>query len=149
MKVTWGQILHSELNWSILAMLHSNNPIWYTALALVSTTHLAACDFRLISKARAVEISFFCEISNQLPGYEAVFAYSLFCRSREVDYHNLLFAKAFPEWDFRYFSNDSALDRSLKAIYVINSQGLYFDVWGDWPWLCAVRRVFKSSVKPT
>ena len=30
-------------------------------------------------------------------------------------YQSLLLAKAFPEWDFRYFSNDSALALSLKA----------------------------------
>ena len=48
-------------------------------------------------------------------------------------HNNLLFANALPEWDFKYLSNDRALVRSLKATYVINSQGLYFDVWGDWP----------------
>jgi hypothetical protein len=30
-------------------------------------------------------------------------------------YHNLFLAKAFPEWDFRYFSKERALERSLKA----------------------------------
>jgi hypothetical protein len=30
-------------------------------------------------------------------------------------YQSRLFAKAFPEWDFRYFSKDRALEWSLKA----------------------------------
>ena len=32
-----------------------------------------------------------------------------------LDNQSLLLAKALPEWDFRYFSKERALDRSLKA----------------------------------
>jgi hypothetical protein len=32
----------------------------------------------------------------------------------EYDHQSLLLSKAFPEWDFRYFSNESALALSLN-----------------------------------
>ncbi len=46
---------------------------------------------------------------------------------------SLFFAKALPEWDFRYLSNSSALYLSGKAEYQINSQGMNLAVWLDFP----------------
>jgi hypothetical protein len=43
------------------------------------------------------------------------------------------FAKALPEWDFRYFSNPKALYLSGKAEYQTNSHGINFDVCADLP----------------
>ena len=43
-------------------------------------------------------------------------------------YNNLFCAKAFPEPDFRYFSNSKALFFSLKALQVMSSIGKRVDV---------------------
>jgi hypothetical protein len=48
-----------------------------------------------------------------------------------LNHHNLLWAKAWPEWDFKYFSNSSALERSLKTGSVIKFHSLYLVVYGD------------------
>ncbi len=37
-------------------------------------------------------------------------------RRNRWNYHNRFRAKAFPEWDFRYFSNKRAFACSLKAV---------------------------------
>ncbi len=44
-------------------------------------------------------------------------------------------ANALPEWDFRYFSNSSALYLSGKAQYQTNSHGANLAVWVDLPLL--------------
>jgi hypothetical protein len=43
--------------------------------------------------------------------------------SKELRYKKRLFEKAFPEPDFKYFSNSKALCFSVNAIYVTNSTG--------------------------
>ena len=48
-------------------------------------------------------------------------------------YKSLFLAKALPEWDFRYFSNCSALYLSGKAEYQTNSQGTNLAVCLDLP----------------
>jgi len=45
--------------------------------------------------------------------------------------NDLLLANASSEWDFRNFPNLKALERFLKAWWVIDYQGEYFEVWGD------------------
>jgi hypothetical protein len=57
-------------------------------------------------------------------------------------------AKARPEWDFRYFSNSSALILSGKAQYQTNFQGLNLAAWADLPALCSGSRRFKLEVAP-
>jgi hypothetical protein len=50
--------------------------------------------------------------------------------------------------DLRYFSNANAFSWFLNAVYVTNSQGLYFAVCGDWPQLWALNRDLRFSVNP-
>jgi len=61
---------------------------------------------------------------------------------------NLLFAKALPDPDLRYFSNSAAFDSLEKAMYVTMFQGLYFEVCGDRPSLCVFRRASTFDVMP-
>lgn len=58
-------------------------------------------------------------------------------------------AKAWPQPDFKYFSNASALRSSRKRTATTIFQGLHLAVWGDLPALCSLRRLFKSRVIPT
>jgi len=61
---------------------------------------------------------------------------------------NLLFAKALPDPDLRYFSNSTAFDSFENPIYVTSLHGLNLDVWGDLPSLWAFRRSEISEVMP-
>ena len=79
---------------------------------------------------------------------EMALDHSLYVRSGAGNYHNLLFAKARPEPDLRYCSNAAAFDSSEKAIKVVSFQGIYLDVWGDCPLLCALILAFKFEVIP-
>lgn len=59
-----------------------------------------------------------------------------------------LFANAWPEPDFRYFSNDSALRSLTNRKATTICQGAYLTVYGEWPELCSLKRFCKSVVIP-
>jgi len=65
-----------------------------------------------------------------------------------VNYRNLLFLKALPEDDFKYFSNLIAESFFSKAQYQSNSTGLNFDVWGTSPFWCFLNLELRFFVEP-
>jgi len=63
-------------------------------------------------------------------------------------FYSRFFVKALPEGLFKYASNSRDFWRSVKAMAVLTRQGLYFDVWGFFPWLWDFKRDSRSFVKP-
>lgn len=59
---------------------------------------------------------------------------------------SLLFANAFPEPDFKYFSKERALYLSVNEIYVINLTGRRDEVYFTSRLLCLLSLLFKSEV---
>jgi len=72
----------------------------------------------------------------------------LFLLKIKKEYQRRFFENALPEGLFKYASKSRAFWRFVKAMVVLIRQGLYFDVWGFFPWLWDLRRDSKSSVKP-
>ena len=63
-------------------------------------------------------------------------------------FQKLLFLKAKPELDFKYFSNSRALFLPKKLQYQTSLTGKFFDVVFTFPQLCSSVLLFKLSVKP-